>query len=1228
MHAHDATRHGIRPWHGWGLWAGLLATALCWNGAYAAESVQGPSAQQSDSSASADQAAARAAADQLLKDARGALQKGDLQRAHALVVQAEGKQVRYGLFYLGETPGKLRRAIARAAAAKQDSGRATLSAEMFQSESASPVRDQEGNPLRSVAPQQQVAEAQVQAPEQESVGAIPAKTSLVQARLALAAGEIEEARRHVAAVAEEQREYGVGDDTPAKVQQAIEAHEHLLSRREDGEAWKRAYAEQLLQQAEALLPWGELDAAGALGTQAAQLGIAYGPFQRSPQRLAEKIAELRPTVATASLANHASEELTPDTGNKQADFPAPLGEPTNLVQPVQAGSEIAEIPPPPPLSLHSGEPLPLSSDHAAAADDPSLSLPGSPAATSMAHDLLLRGEEALAADDRARALELFQAAYQQRQTLDPHSAQRLGDHLQLLARRPARETQEPSLLETTAARDQLLARQLAAEITRVQSQADAMLESDPKGALAQLESLRENVTNTTLDAAIRGQLVRRVDGAIERLEQYVEQNRAQIEQDEINREILDDIERRRFNKLDTQDKLAALVQEANRLQEQQRFDEMVAVAKRAIELAPDEPVSQQLRQNAIMGQRNLALQRLLEAKEEGFYNALQSAEEAAEPFDDRYPLIFGDAKEWNRLTQRREEQLRREGGFRSERELDIERKLETPVSATFEDRPLSQVIDQLAELAQINIVLDPRGLGEELVASDTPVSIDLEHEVSLKSALHLILEPLNLDFVIKDEVLKITSSQLRDTEVMIRTYNVADLVVPIPNFTHGNLGITGQLQAAYHAMGYGGGAGGGPLAVVANSEGSDSAAMINPAIAAQIPAPGSGSSGMNAVPTGFGPSGVGGAAQADFDTLIELIQNTIQPTTWDENGGNGSVREFPTNLSLVVSQTQDVHDQIRDLLQQLRRLQDLQVTIEVRFIRLSDRFFERIGVDFDFNIEDGVDDDGFLDTDGDGLIDVRPDRVVPSATVGLDPATSTFTADLDIPFRQGSFPLAVPQFGAFDPSAGAQLGFAILSDIEAFFLIEAAQGDRRSNVMQAPKVTLFNGQQAFISDATQMPFVVSVVPVVGDFAAAQMPVIVVLSEGTFMSIQAVVSPDRRFVRLTVVPFFSEIGEVEEFTFEGSSTTTTSSDEDGIGDDEQPEDRATASTVTRQGTTVQLPSFSFVTVTTTVSVPDGGTVLLGGIKRLQEGRTERGVPMLSKLPYINRLFKNVGIGREA
>ncbi len=65
-----------------------------------------------------------------------------------------------------------------------------------------------------------------------------------------------------------------------------------------------------------------------------------------------------------------------------------------------------------------------------------------------------------------------------------------------------------------------------------------------------------------------------------------------------------------------------------------------------------------------------------------------------------------------------------------------------------------------------------------------------------------------------------------------------------------------------------------------------------------------------------------------------------------------------------------------------------------------------------------------------------------------------------------------------------------------------------------------------------------------------------------------------------------------------------------------------------GSTVQLPTFAFTQVSTTVSVPDGGTILLGGIKRLSEGRTERGVPMLSKIPYLSRLFRNVAVGRDA
>jgi len=61
---------------------------------------------------------------------------------------------------------------------------------------------------------------------------------------------------------------------------------------------------------------------------------------------------------------------------------------------------------------------------------------------------------------------------------------------------------------------------------------------------------------------------------------------------------------------------------------------------------------------------------------------------------------------------------------------------------------------------------------------------------------------------------------------------------------------------------------------------------------------------------------------------------------------------------------------------------------------------------------------------------------------------------------------------------------------------------------------------------------------------------------------------------------------------------------------------------RPATTVQLPTFSFFSVGTTVSVPDRGSVTMGGVNRSAMGRNEFGVPML---PF--RPFRNTAIGRD-
>lgn len=49
---------------------------------------------------------------------------------------------------------------------------------------------------------------------------------------------------------------------------------------------------------------------------------------------------------------------------------------------------------------------------------------------------------------------------------------------------------------------------------------------------------------------------------------------------------------------------------------------------------------------------------------------------------------------------------------------------------------------------------------------------------------------------------------------------------------------------------------------------------------------------MGGRPIGAG----GGAAMADFDTLIELITSTIAPSTWDDVGGAGAIEPFPTGV--------------------------------------------------------------------------------------------------------------------------------------------------------------------------------------------------------------------------------------------------------------------------------------------------------------------------------------------
>jgi Flp pilus assembly secretin CpaC len=327
------------------------------------------------------------------------------------------------------------------------------------------------------------------------------------------------------------------------------------------------------------------------------------------------------------------------------------------------------------------------------------------------------------------------------------------------------------------------------------------------------------------------------------------------------------------------------------------------------------------------------------------------------------------------------------------------------------------------------------------------------------------------------------------------------------------------------------------------------------------------------------------------DQLIRLITSTLRPQSWDEMGGSGHIEYYPLGMALVVTQTPDVQEQIEALLAALRHLQDQEVAVEVRFISVRDDTLERLGMAC-----------APKGTDEENVERIEIDRGPYGKQV--------------LKVKKGDGPGAKPSSPVAEQPACAD-GFktCFLNDKEMRQLMEAVQGDQRSNVMQAPKVTVFNGRSAGVSITDQQFFVTGVNCVQANGQTMFVPRNEPFNFGTQMFVHPVISADRRYVSLHVkvnqtslasstVPLFPIVTPIQP-VFEGGA----------------------------QGKPVpftqfvQQPAINTLAIDRTVAIPDGGTVLLGGLKRTVEGRNEYGPPVLSKVPYISRLFKNVGTCRE-
>ena len=541
----------------------------------------------------------------------------------------------------------------------------------------------------------------------------------------------------------------------------------------------------------------------------------------------------------------------------------------------------------------------------------------------------------------------------------------------------------------------------------------------------------------------------------------------------------------------------------------------------------------------------------------------------------------------------------------------LRNKLGTRIPVSFDDTPLGEVIETLQDTQQVNMTVVWSDLELQGITEDEPVTLILPEEVTFRKTLDEVLAQLGggtveLGYVVSEGIIKIATRDLLDRDVLVEVYDITDLLHPVPDYLNAP-------EVNLQQGGGGGGAGGGS--------------------ASQNPFQGGGGGG-------------GGDEEVDIEAraneIVELIRETIEPESWREAGGtDASIHAFDSNL--VVTQTASAHEQVADLLSQLRQERAIQIAIEARFLTITANYLEEMGVDLDIILNQGNAGYDRVNNLGEGtamllprsfsrlgfgpavpgvgvefqpgvVSGTRTDIYQPFGNVGLVPPSSNIMHSgsrmTPVPLLSNVLDLTQTQTTSIPGSLGGgdfpalQVFGSFLDNIQVDFLLRATQADRRGSTMSAPRVVLFNGQKAWIGVLREQAYVNTVQPVVDETAVAQQPQVQLIYTGTVLDVRATVSADKHYVTMNLEPSVATLESIELFPYSGGAAGTAAG-----------------------GGFIQLPTRQVQRLQTTVTVPDRGTLLFGGMKTSEEIEIDAGVPVLSKIPVLKRLYSNRSLVKD-
>ena len=109
----------------------------------------------------------------------------------------------------------------------------------------------------------------------------------------------------------------------------------------------------------------------------------------------------------------------------------------------------------------------------------------------------------------------------------------------------------------------------------------------------------------------------------------------------------------------------------------------------------------------------------------------------------------------------------------NERELQLRKSLNNRIDVDFNNIPLSAAIEYISKTLDIPILIDDKALEQENITRDETITLKLK-QAKMVDVLILMLEPLQLAFVIENELFRITSKNT--SRNVIRFYDMSYLL--------------------------------------------------------------------------------------------------------------------------------------------------------------------------------------------------------------------------------------------------------------------------------------------------------------------------------------------------------------------------------------------------------------------------------------------------------------------